>query len=71
MVQDQQHYQFNPHAELFQKQQKTRLLGLFKYQAFPTFENQTVPFDIFRRCLDLFLKDQDAEIEKLLVDDYV
>ena len=58
-------YNFHAHAELYQKQQKSYLFGLFKSSALPTFDNENLPFTVFRDCLALFLNGNDAEIEAL------
>jgi hypothetical protein len=59
-------YNFGVHAELYQKQQKSHLFGLFKSEAMPSFDNDDVPFEVFRDCLDKFLRGNDAEVERLL-----
>ena len=58
-------YNFNVHAELYQKQQKSHLFGLFKSESLPSFDNENLPFDVFRNCLEKFLQGNDAEIERL------
>jgi hypothetical protein len=59
-------YNFNVHAELYQKQQKSHLFGLFKSESMPSFDNDDVPFEVFRDCLEKFLRGNDSEIERLL-----
>lgn len=59
-------YNFNAHAELYQKQQKSHFFGLFKSEVMPSFDNDDVPFAVFRDCLENFLRGNDSEIERLM-----
>ncbi|MBJ9954775.1 MULTISPECIES: hypothetical protein [unclassified Acinetobacter] len=59
-------YNFNVHAELYQKQQKSHFFGLFKSESMPSFDNDNLPFEVFRDCLEKFLRGNDSEIERLL-----
>ena len=63
-------FNFIAHAELYQKQQKSYLLGLLKFKVMPSFDHDNLPFDVFRKCLELFVKGQDAEIERLFQVEY-
>ena len=63
-------FNFLAHAELYQKQQKSYLLGLLKFKVMPSFDHDNFPFDVFRKCLELFVKGQDAEIERLFQMEY-
>ncbi len=63
-------YNFNAHAEIYQKQFKSHLFGLFKTEALPSFDNEDVPFNIFRNTLELFLQSHDTEIERLFSIEY-
>ena len=63
-------FNFLAHAELYQKQQKSYLLGLLKFKVMPSFDHDNFPFDVFRKCLELFVKGQDAEIERLFQVEY-
>ena len=70
MVYSRHEYNFHAHAELFQKQQKSHFFGLFKSQSLPSFDNDALPFEEFRACLELFLKGNDLVIEKTLAEEY-
>ncbi len=61
---------FLAHAELYQLQQKSYLWGLLKFKVMPSFDHDNFPFDVFRKCLELFVKGQDAEIERLFQVEY-
>lgn len=63
-------FAFNTHAELYQKQQKSHFFGLFKTEGLPEFNNDDVPFELFRDCLDNFLEGHDSIIEGLLETKY-
>lgn len=51
-------YNFNSHAEIYQKQEKLHLFGLFKTEAMPSFDNEDVPLSAFRSGLEFFFARQ-------------
>lgn len=63
-------YNFNCHAEIYQKRQKSYLFGLFKSEVMPSFDNDEVPFEVFQTGIELFLQGNDAEVERLLQINY-
>ncbi|AYO55483.1 MULTISPECIES: hypothetical protein [Acinetobacter] len=63
-------YNFICHAEIYQKQPKSHLFGLFKSEVMPSFDNEQTPFDVFRHSLERFLQGNDAEVERLLNIEY-
>lgn len=63
-------YNFNCHAEIHEKQQKSHLFGLFKTEALPSFDNDEVPLNVFRNSLERFLNGHDDEVERLLNIEY-
>jgi hypothetical protein len=66
----QNEYNFSVHAELYQKQKKSHLFGLFKSEVMPSFDNDDMPFEVFRHCLEKFMRGDDLEIERLMSAQY-
>lgn len=65
-----QEFNFMAHAELYQKQQKSSFFGLFKSEEFPSFDHKDLPFDVFKTCLENFLRGNDVEVERLMKGEY-